>query len=574
MATSGTITQIPYPSVFTMEGQDDTYIGIKTHIGTDGTYTNFTGAYTDDFHFQVHPQVDPTTRPLIIDLAEYSNGIDLQLEYFTQDFTSLSPPFVRVFGYTKLVDHRTQQEVTIDSPISNSSYYSIDIPLLHGSISRLEQLPCRYYPSVTEYTTESSSQTSAVGDPASNLIMFGSIYVGTNPESHPITELFGDQKNSDLSAFVRSNIANGLIYSGTAYDSALDSLIKAGDGTDPVIDPTIPSDKPYENHPSKPGGGYGGYSGKGDVTGVPGLPSSGTLGSGFIAMYNPSASQLRQLGAKLWSDDFMDNFLKLWNDPMEAIISLGLVPFSPPSTGNTNCYIGNYDTELSLPRVTSQYMTLSCGSVTIEEFWGNALDYGPYTSAEIYLPFVGMRTLDIDDVMNKTVSVDYNVDLLGGEAIAFISVDSRVLYDYRCNMMTSVPISSSSYASLYSGILKGISAAAIGGAMGGGVGAAAGALTSAVNVVTSKHSNIERGGDSTPNSGVLGLLTPYIILHRPEQSLPQAFGRFKGFPSNLTRNLGSLSGYTEIEYIHLDGINATEEEKEEIYSLLKAGVML
>ncbi len=290
-------------------------------------------------------------------------------------------------------------------------------------------------------------------------------------------------------------------------------------------------------------------------------------------MYNPSLANLQALGAKLWSNDFVESILKLWNDPMEAIITLGLIPFTPTSSGSTNCQIGNYDAEISIPRVTSQYETKSCGSVAIQEYWGNALDYAPYTEAEMFLPFVGMKKIDIDDIMNKTVSVDYNIDLLGGESICYVTVDNRVLYDFRCNLMSSVPISSSSYASLYSGILRAASSLAVG-AAAGGVGAAAGGLTSAVNVMTSKHGSIERGSDLTPNAGVLGLLTPYIILHRPIQSLPSNFGHFKGYPSNITRTLGSVSGYTEVSYIHLDGISATDAEKEEIYSLLKAGVIL
>ena len=115
---------------------------------------------------------------------------------------------------------------------------------------------------------------------------------------------------------------------------------------------------------------------------------------------------------------------------------------------------------------------------------------------------------------------------------------------------------------------------AIGAAAGGVAGAAAGGLTSAVNVISSKHGSIERGSELSPNAGVLGLLTPYIILHRVVQSLPSNFGHFKGYPSNVTRTLGSCSGYTEVEYIHLDGINATEEEKQELLTILKEGIVI
>ena len=564
--------QITYPQHYAVAGTDKDYVGI-VQLNHDNTL-NFIGADFTKLNFQVHPRVDPTTRPLIIDLADLSNGLSLQMEYFTSD--SVSGGVAQIYYTIKTVDTRHREEISSfeyqDGNISstyNSSFsgtIAVDIPL--GDIGQLPYCPVYYYPSYTIYTE------GYVGENAARVMPLG-CFIGTqNVAMYPMDKLTGEVEWSTYRHYPRTFITNGEFTTEEGRLNLQDGIINAGNGADPFIDPTNPSDKPFENDPSHGGGGYGGFTPNGDVTGKPSLPSSGLLSSGFIAMYNPSLSDLQSLGSALWSDDFVQDFLKLWNDPMEAIISLGLVPFSPPSTGSTMCKIGNYDTQIPMPRVTSQYITLSCGSVSIAEYWGNALDYGPYTEAEIYLPFVGMRKLDIDDIMNKTVSVDYNIDLMGGEAIAYITVDDRVLYDFKCNVQTSIPLSGSSYASLYSGILKGVSGAAIAAAAGGVTGAAAGALTSAVNVITSKHSNIERGGESSPNAGALGILTPYILLHRPVQSLPSNFGHFKGYPSNITRTLSGVSGYTEVEYIHLDGISATDAEKEEIYTLLKAGVIL
>lgn len=572
------ITSYTYPEVFTLlsnEGAD--YVGDKAYTKDRDAYHDTTGAYKEIINLQWHPQTDPYTRPLIVDLAQYNNGTELRLEYFTEDHSLPAPGYVKVTGKTVLVDSRTKEVITTPtgSDIDAEHSFNMNVALKNGDQPlAIEEFPFYYVPSRTNYI---GSGETHVGDPAQSIAPFGYLVTSNDPEGHPISNWLGVvDESTDINwrIFTYHTIDNCIINSEDDLQDFINDFTEAGNGNNPVGDPVSPSNNPFENQPSNPGGGKGPFEKEGDITGPPGLPSSGVLGSGFIAMYAPTQAQLQSLGAKLWSSDFMETFLKLWNDPMEAIISLGLVPFTPPSSGTTNCYIGNYDTEISMNRVTSQYITLSCGSNFISEYWGSALDYAPYTEAEIYLPFVGMRTLDIDDIMDKTVSVDYNIDLLGGEAIAYVMVNNRVLYDFRCNVMTSVPISSSSYASLYSNLIKGVSSAAVGAAVGGGVGAAAGALTSAVNVVTSKHSTVERGGDSTPNSGTLGVFMPYIILHRSVQSLPSGFGRFKGYPSNITRTLSAISGYTEVEYIHLDGINATEEEKEEIYSLLKAGVML
>ena len=567
------ISSITYPARLESDGAGIIYYFDGGSTATYAKY-NFSGASCEQFSFQPHPQTDPYTRPLVIDLGDFDNGTSLVMSYFTSD--TVQSGIVTVSATLEWVDSRTRQPITSftyrdgsnDRTFVNPSVLNIPVDLPSPAyLDRLSEISFRYYPSKVSYVGDTH-----VGDAATEALPFGCMFYEKSPGLYPIEDLTGVKDYSDMTHYSRVDITNGMYTTETGRTAFETKYGETGDGTNPWSTGT-PSDKPFENDKSKPGGGYGGYHGKGDTTGKPGLPTSGVLSSGFIAMYHPTLANLQALGAKMWSDDFVDSILKLWNDPMEAIITLGLVPFTPDSTGSTNCQIGNYDTEISMPRVTSQYKTLSCGSVSISEYWGNALDYAPYTEAEIFLPFVGMKKIDIDDIMGKTVSVDYNVDLLGGEAIAYVTVDNRVLYDFHCNLMSSVPISSSSYATLYSGILRAASSVAVG-AAAGGVGAAAGALTSAVNVVTSKHGSIERGSELSPNAGILGLLTPYIILHRPIQSLPGNFGHFKGYPSNITRTLSSVSGYTEVSYIHLDGTTATDAEREEIYALLKSGVIL
>lgn len=564
------ITSYTFPAVYAVQGDDNnTYVGYKQYYDGNTEYFDFGSASGDYIQIREHPQTDPYTRPLIVHLQDLDNGLAVTLEYFCE-LTTGTNPYYHVTGKIVTKDKATGE--TIPNFEYGGKTYVGESAIDFNAGQYMYGAPTiKYYPSATRYIQSPTN----IGDPADRINTLGTFIMSRNQMSHPTDEVQGKMKLSSFtSSYYMTPITNGLVENDEELEELQEGIISAGDGTNPFIDPLDPSDNPFENNPSGTGGGKGKYTKNGDTTGKPGLPSSDVLNSGFIAMYTPSSAQLQSLGAKLWSDDFFDNFLKLWNDPMEAIISLGLVPFSPTSSGNTNCQIGNYDTEISMPRVTAQYQTLSCGSVTVSEYWGSALDYSPYTEAEIFLPFVGMKKLDIDDVMDHTISVDYNVDLLGGEAVCYVTVDDVVLYDFRCNLQTSIPISSSSYASLYSNIIKGVSGMAIGAAAGGATGAAAGAITSAVNVVTSKHSAIERGSELSPNAGVLGLLTPYIILHRVVQSLPSNFNHFKGYPSNVTKTLGACSGYTEVEYIHLDGINATDEEKMELLTILKEGIVI
>lgn len=358
--------------------------------------------------------------------------------------------------------------------------------------------------------------------------------------------------------------------SANEWDDFWEAIENGGDGT--PISPIMPSDDT-----SEPGGGDAAdpdYNPFSDPVDFPGLPTGGSaLASGFIRVYTPTASQLQSLAGLLWSDSFVDTIKKVQNDPMEAIISLHSLPMSL-SSGTAECRIGNFNTGITMNTVSSQYVKRDLGSLAIPEHWASALDYGPYNTVDIYLPYVGVRSLQIDDVVGKTLRVEYNVDILSGATVASVMCGNSVLYTYNTSLIAYHPISQSSFGPLYQSI-AGAMGNVISGAVSGGIGGAVGGgLGSAINVALSKHSTVSRGGSIGANSGCLGNFVPYLIIHRPIQSLASGFAHFKGYPSNITATLGSVSGYTEVESVHLNGISCTDNEKAEIEALLYNGVIL
>ena len=84
-----------------------------------------------------------------------------------------------------------------------------------------------------------------------------------------------------------------------------------------------------------------------------------------------------------------------------------------------------------------------------------------------------------------------------------------------------------------------------------------------------------RAGTFSDATSSLGYQSPYLIISRPSQSVPQQYGRFMGYPSNIFHaHLGEVRGYTEVSSIHLDNISATANELDELESILKGGVLL
>lgn len=73
---------------------------------------------------------------------------------------------------------------------------------------------------------------------------------------------------------------------------------------------------------------------------------------------------------------------------------------------------------------------------------------------------------------------------------------------------------------------------------------------------------------------MLAVQTPYLIVTVPHICAPARQNYYKGYPGLVTVPLGTLSGFTVVESIHLDLMPGTEEEKREMMELLTGGVIL
>ena len=330
---------------------------------------------------------------------------------------------------------------------------------------------------------------------------------------------------------------------------------------------------------SDTGGGGGDFDGGTDHVRPPVLPTLSAVDTGFITLFNPSTAQLQALSHYMWDDPLFDlsNWKKLFADPMQAILGLSIVPVYVPSAGSTNVRVGNITTNVSMTLAASQYVTVDCGTINVNEYWGAYLDYSPYTKIEIYLPFIGIKPLNIDDVMDKSVHVQYNIDILSGSCVAFVEADNNVLYSYVGQCSASVPITGNDWTNVINGVMgvaSAIGGMAIGGMGGAGIGALTSGLTSTANSVSAAKPNPEKSGSMAGMGGMLGIQYPYLILTRPRQCVPDYQNTYTGYPSFITRGLSQLSGFTIVNSIHLQNVPATDEELTEIETLLKTGVML
>lgn len=309
---------------------------------------------------------------------------------------------------------------------------------------------------------------------------------------------------------------------------------------------------------------------------IPDLPDISATDTGFLTLYNPTTDEIRALARYMWSDLFsLDTLKKMFADPMDIIIGCAIVPCDVPSTQSREVTVGNISTGVNMTVADTQYARVRCGSVKIPKHWDGYMDYSPYTKLQIFLPYIGFRQLNIDECMGKTLGVEYHIDCLTGSCTAFVTCNGSVFYEYSGQCSTLVPFTGSNWNSVIQ------SAVSIAGAVGvtmasGGASAPAVAMAGAstVNTVVNNKEDINKSSALGGGAGILGNQKPFICLIRPNQCVPANQNKFTGYPSYRTVTLGSISGFTIVEDVHLENLTATDAEKMEIENKLKSGVIL
>ena len=477
-----------------------------------------------------------------------------------------------------------------------------------------------YYP-VTPYIGDTPGTT---GDPA------------TTPQQDP-TSPITPQEWPVIEPYITPVVNPEIQFPDTEEFSQLnpDELVNPGASTDPIyvpepnLDPALdPSEVPVtesiqeEQGPPQSNGDSPPF-----IFPVPDVPFPSivpqgsdtpvTSGSpGFIQVYNPTPSEFIAFGRWLWVTYADATLEKIWNNPFDGVIGAHELYATPSKDGYSTIRSGFLDSGISSIIVRQRYTQINCGSIVIPEYWGNYLDYSPYSQAYIYLPFIGIMAVDVDDIVGHAVNVLYHVDSYTGSCIAQITCArtgySNTLYQFSGDCSVEIPMAGGSQAaikaamiganayqnaanisagmSLLGGIGSGL-ASGIGSALGGnpiggiahGIGQAIGGITSAVSqraygeaqhtaAMVSQKSTVQHSGSLGASHGAMGIKKPYIFIRRPIQKVVNNYNRLYGYPAHKMVVIGDCTGYLRCREANVQSSLATEEEKSLIEQLLKSGV--
>lgn len=356
----------------------------------------------------------------------------------------------------------------------------------------------------------------------------------------------------------------------------------------------------------------------------------GAIATGLVTLFHPTKEQLRRLASVLWADSFWNFVQNAIQNIGDLFISLGMMPFFITGGDNVEVTWFNYavtgatsKTDVYLRLCENQFMEFDMGSIALDGSddrifaTDSVLDYSPYSKLGIFLPFIGYQELDIDECRGQILYLKYRVDILSGTCVALISLrplgedpqNSRTIYQFTGNCLTQLPLTAVDAQTMITNAVNlGISLVGVGtaGAIASAgdavtaemqtrenhpisaaqgelrnkqgmasVASAGGSLASAtVNAVMGMKPDFKHSGAIGASSSLLSVKQPYLFLTTPRQSMPEGYNKVCGFPCNIYGNIGDFEGFTVVEDVRLNGLVATSPEVEEIYYLLKKGIII
>lgn len=337
------------------------------------------------------------------------------------------------------------------------------------------------------------------------------------------------------------------------------------------------------------------------VTGESSYPSIvPASGSGLIHVYNPTTGEFVSFGNWLWVTYADATIDKIWNNPFDGIIGAHELYATPQTDGSDNIRSGFLVCPTTAALVRQRYTEIDCGTIIVPEFYGNYLDYSPYSQAYIYLPFIGINEVSIDDIAGHAVNVRYRVDAYNGSCIAMIFVAKdgyqNLCYQFAGNCAVEVPLAGGSQAAIKAGVMQaeayarssmiqaganlfgGIGSALMGNLGGvlsslGGIASAYGSAQAGMEAArVANKSSVQHSGQFGASHGAMGEKIPFIIIRNPIQVKVVNYNEDYGFPAHKRVIVGGCRGYLRVREVNVISAHATDDEKLAIEIALKNGV--
>jgi len=250
---------------------------------------------------------------------------------------------------------------------------------------------------------------------------------------------------------------------------------------------------------------------------------SASLKYGFVSIYNPTYDEVDELSKKRFYSVTQEQMLDL----SQYIISFRKLYVDIPQIARELVYFGKHNTNVSSNIITTNFIETDCGTVTIEEYNKNSLDYNG-VEIDLYLPFIGNISLNPNQVYGKPLRLVYRTNPLNGDCVAVILSDNVQIAYSQGNVSFDIPINF-------------------------------------------KYGNLNNYG-TNDNALYMSELQPYIEVRTNRQYQPMNNDLLN---NNLWVQISDCSGDVTFGDIDLHPVNnLNKDEYDEIVSLLRGGIVV
>ena len=418
------------------------------------------------------------------------------------------------------------------------------------------------------------------------------------------TPVYENLLNFEFNAYDNNNPRNYYMYAGSNVNSVSTGSYVAdfrlfSDTLDLEmmaslydVDVTLKDWSEEAGEPSEPENYNPSFDGSSDTIAIPDEPTTEACSLGFYNVYKMSQSSLTDLGAFVFGHDVSnvaDAIMYLASNAYRSqlvnyIVSCHTIPVEPTtSEGLYTVHLGGR--ELSDPdtaksvsgaKVSTDYVTFDCGTISLEEYYGNFADF--LDNCKLFLPFIGFVPARPEWFKRTSLTVKYRFNVIDGSCVAFVLSTGKyvngnneggtIVGQYSGTASIRFPVTALNYSGLASGVIG-----AVGGmATAAGAGSLLGVAGSAVNMAQARPDIVQSNGYNA-SASMMGVRKPYLYIERPVSSFAKNYQHELGIPANVYGKLGSVSGFVKMENVHLDGIDLTDAEKNELQALLRAGVV-
>lgn len=355
-----------------------------------------------------------------------------------------------------------------------------------------------------------------------------------------------------------------------------------------------------------------------------------TEGAAMTVRYVLDGDNVNKLLSDLWtinSDiaqgdyEYFDGKLKdeyLTTNPIDCIVNLIRYPFNIPyQLQPLQSYVKLGKTAGTAKGWTTVYIANQINFKGIDIFprFGNSfLDYEPYTSYELYVPFCGTIKIRAADILGHTLNLTLLIDLITGSCTAYVKADQLVIETLQGSCGVAQQISGTDTATMNANIFNGILATKQ--AKAQYLGHAAGALMptnwinpagyatkgeqvessykSATYAIEHMEAPVHSQGAASPLLGWAQEFNARLLIYYPEgdviQTNPSPLP--PGFNADALATFGHLKGFATVQPgtvnnfrvsgraaflsgdIMADAIPCTQSERAKIKSFFATGVFL